>query len=28
MFERNIGYSCRFCPFLEVCLGKDYGEKV
>jgi CRISPR/Cas system-associated exonuclease Cas4 (RecB family) len=27
MFERNVGQACRYCPFLEQCLGIDYiGE--
>lgn len=24
MFERNIGYSCRNCPFVTVCLGDTH----
>ncbi len=25
MFERNIGITCRYCPFVQVCLG-DFNE--
>src|SRR5665213_3668491 len=27
MFERNVGQACKWCPFVEQCLGVDYiGE--
>ena len=28
MFERNIGNTCRYCPFVQVCLGDIPNESV
>ena len=27
MFQRNVGQACRYCPFVEQCLGIDYMVK-